>query len=892
MAESLLTTKFYIPPIRPELISRPRLIELLNAGLHRKLTLISAPAGFGKTTLVSEWVKKSDIPVVWLSLDKNDNDPTLFLIYFVSALNQIKEIEDAIGTKALNLLHSPQPPLIENILTLLINEIAALSNKILFVLDDYHLIESQQIHDALTFFLENLPPNIHMVITTREDPRLPTGGLRVKDQLTEIRAADLRFTFSEASQFFHQATGLNLSENNVKALESRTEGWVAGLQLAAISIRGQSEITEYIKTFTGSNRFVLDYLIEEVLEQQPENVQTFLLNTAILSRMTGSLCDALNEQDNGQETLEMLERSNLFIIPLDQKRQWYRYHHLFADLLRQRLHQRNPEKILVLHSRASLWYENNDFPFEMINHTLQAKEFDRAAVLIENNIDSIWQRGEHGKIREWLTLLPTDFITSKPHLCILQAWDLFTSGKLNSAEQSLKSAEEALKTSQEQIPEPEKKKILGRVAAIRAFIASYQGYLQETIHFANEALEYLPKIDPTWRVTAAIALGDAYNLSGGFEDAYRAYFEAVEVSKAGGNISMIANLKLANTYKQQGLLHKANIICQQQFELAQETGMAQTVVAGWLLAVWAEVLAEINDLDQAFNRANQGIILTKQGKDMMVIGWSYLCLVQVLFSKCEYKNAQQIIKDFLQISRKYDIPPFISNPMAAWQARIWLVQSKLEAVQQWVHERGLDIDGDIDALREMEYLVLARMLIAQKNFDSTTKLLQGMFESAKAGERIARVVEILNLQAINYQINNDDFNSMAALEQALQIAEPCGFIRLFVDEGPSMEVLLKKMKASNNKTKEYINKLLSAFEGKPPVSTFAAQSLVEPLSNRELEVLDLIAKGLTNQQIASRLFLSLHTIKAHTRNINQKLGTNNRTQATAKARELGLLSTG
>jgi LuxR family maltose regulon positive regulatory protein len=957
MTAPLLKTKLYIPPARPELVSRPHLIERLNAGLHRKLTLISAPAGFGKTTLLSEWVhavgaqRAAPQPVAWLSLDENDSDPTRFLAYFIAALQTlalsadgtsgVEEIEarqetaaqqepvGIIGKGALSTLQSPQPPPTEAVLTSLINEIAALPDRIVLVLDDYHVVDAKPVDNALTFLLEHLPPQMHLVIATRDDPHLPLARLRARGQLTELRATDLRFTSSEAAEFLNQVMGLDLSTEDIAALETRTEGWIAGLQLAAlalqgtISMQGHKDATSLIKSFTGSHRFVLDYLIEEVLEQQSESVQTFLLQTAVLDRLTGSLCDAvrfgytetpssskgtaITEQDNGQATLEMLEHANLFIVPLDEERRWYRYHHLFSDLLRQRLRQTQPDWVLTLHHRASEWYEQNGFADEAIEHALRAEDFERAAHLIEEHVDAIWQRGEHTKLRRWLAGLPVELVFSKPQLCILHAWNLFTSGQQDAAERSLQAAEQALDPGADRAPETspierdqppgsDRMKIQGRAAAIRAFLASYRGDVPGIIQYARQALEYLPEQDLTWRSTATIALGDAYSFNGDTVAAYRARLEAWEASKAAGNIYMIliASLKFAVTLRQQGQLQRVLEICQQQLQLANESGVSQTVVVGWLLAIWGEVLAELDDLDGAIHRAKNGAELTERGKDVMVIGWSNLCLMRVLFSRGDMDGAEEIIQKMENIAREYDVPPWITNLMAAWQARILLAQDKLDAASQWMQERGLDADGDPTYLHEMEYIVLARILIAQGRLDEAARLLQRLLEATETGGRTSRAIEILMLQALAFQAGGDTARAMTTLERALILAEPVGFIRIFVDEGPPMARLLYEA-VTRGIAPDYARRLLAAFPVTEPEQadsskTQASKSeLVEPLSERELEVLQLIAEGLTNQEIASRLFLSLNTVKVHTRNIYGKLGAHSRTQAVARARALGVL---
>ncbi len=934
METPLLQTKLYIPPPRPDLVSRPRLIERLNEGLHRKLTLISAPAGFGKTTLVSSWIDHlagvqrsraspelveggaeekhtspasshphTPAPVAWLSLDEGDNDPVRFLAYFVAAL---QTIEANIGKGALSALQSPQPPPTEIVLTSLLNEIAALPDRLVLVLDDYHLIETQPIHDTLTFLLEHLPPQMHLVIATREDPHLPLARLRARGQLTELRATDLRFTSSEAAEFLNQVMGLDLSAEDIAALETRTEGWIAGLQLAAISMQGHKDATSFIKSFTGSHHFILDYLIEEVLERQSESIQTFLLQTAVLDRLCGSLCDALTDQDNGQATLETLEHANLFIVPLDEERRWYRYHHLFSELLRQRLCQKQPDWVPTLHRRASEWYEQNGYALEAIEHALRAENFERAAHLITDHADTLWQRGQYSKLQRLQTRLPGELVLSKPYLCILQAWYLAGSQQ-DAAEQSLQAAEKVLDTNTKaatehasiecgQLTDSEKEKLQGRIAAIRAFLASYRGDVQSIETFSCQALDYLPKQDLIWRNTATVALGEAYALKGDMPAAYRVRLEALQASQAASNIYMIliASLKLAFTVRHQGWLQRTIEICRQQIQLATESGLSQAAAVGCSMAMWGETLAELNDLNGAIQQGRKGVELAEPGGDLVSLGWSYLCLIRILFSRGDLAGGQEIVKKIESLNREFDVPPWITNQMAAWKVRIWLAQHKLETASQWIQDRGLNANGDLTYLDEMAYIALARILMAQGRLDETTELLQRLLEPAKAGGRTTRVIEMLILQVLVFQAGGDIDRAMITLEQALTLAEPGGFTRIFVDEGPPMARLLYEAVARGI-APDYARRLLTAFpvtepQQTDPLKTQAPESdLIEPLSERELEVLQLIAEGLTNPEIAARLFLTLNTVKVHTRNIYGKLDAHNRTQAVARARALGIL---
>ena len=916
METPLLQTKLYIPPPRPSLVSRPRLIERLNEGLDfgRKLTLISAPAGFGKTTLVSEWVSGCERPVAWLSLDEGDNDPTRFLAYLVAAL---QTVVPSIGEGALGVLQAPQPPPIESILAVLLNEISttqanfstASGPGFILILDDYQVIEATPIEKALTFLLEHLPLQVHLVIVTREDPPLPLARYRVQGQLTELRAAALRFTSAEAAGFLNQAMGLNLSAEEIAALETRTEGWIAGLQMAAISMQGHEDAASFINSFTGSHRFVLDYLVEEVLEQQSKSVRTFLLQTAVLNRLTSSLCDALTGRDDGQATLEMLEQANLFIVPLDEERRWYRYHHLFADLLRRQLRQTRPTHVPTLHIRASEWYHQHHFAGEAIEHALSAEEFERAAHLIEELAETVWGRGEHTKLWSWLKALPAEQVSSRPQLCIFLAWVMFANGQQEAAELSLQAAERALASTPttriieassndpDRQSEPNKVTLQGRIATIRAFMASFRGDGPEIIKYARQALEYLPVQDSVWRSSAAIVLGDAHSFSGELLAAYHARIEALKASEAAGNIYLIliASLKLTAALRQQGRLQRVIEICRQQARLATESGLSQTAMAGSLFAVWGEVVCEWNDLDRAIDYVKKGVELSEQGRDVAVLGWSYLCLVRVLFSTRDLIGGEKVIHKMKKIGRESDVPPWITNQLAAWQTRIWLAQNNLEAALEWAQEGGMSIDGELPFLREIEYMALARLLMAQGRFNETTRLLKRLLEAAEAGGRVSRVIELLILQALACQAGGDTTRAMTTLERALTLAEQGGFIRIFVDEGSPMARLLQEAVARGI-TPDYTRRLLAAFPGAEPeqISPSKTQDppseLIEPLSERELEVLQHIADGLTNPEIAARLFLSLNTVKVHTRNIYGKLNVHSRTQAIARSQELGLLS--
>ena len=903
MSTPILVTKFFVPAAGPDLVSRPRLTEQINRGLHCKLTLISAPAGFGKTTVATEWIQanggdaSSPFCKAWLSLDEGDNDPVRFLTYLTTALNQVERGDNAFGEKALALLQAHQPPTSEMVLIELINDLTAFSGKIVLVLDDYHLVESQVVHSALEFLLENLPPQLHMVITTREDPPLPLSRLRVLRQLNELRATDLCFTSAEVAEFLNQVMGLDLKPEDIAVLEARTEGWIAGLQLAALSMQGSADTSGFIQSFAGSNRLVLDYLIDEVLEQQSPDLQTFLLLTSILDRLSGSLCDAVcfgsAGSANGQEMLETLERANLFIIPLDEERCWYRYHHLFADLLRQRLRQTQPDQLTVIHRRASEWYAGQGFADDAIDHALRGGDIERAADLIDINVGGNYEEFSPQYLQRWLTAMPADFISTKTHLCLLQAWNQFTLGQWDDAEQSLQLVDQLLETD-DQLLTLERDKLCGRTAAIRAFIASYGGDLPGSIRFALQALDICPAEELAWRSSVAITLGDAYAAQGQITAAYQIRLEALEMSKSSGDpfIQMIANLNLAETLWQQGQSQQVIEICERQMKIAEKHGKAETAIVGWLLGLWGTALTEINDLDRSLKLTKKGVELAEAGRGLTYICFSNLHRVRVLFSAGELSAAEMLIQKLAQAANESDLPLWTTSQVAAWQTRIWLAQGKFDAAAQWVINHGLEPTDEFPFESEPKYIALSRILLAQGQLSETSDLLKRLRSAAEVGGRYLRVVELCLLQALTAQSDGESSLALAYLTQAIEFAIGRGIIRTFVDEGPALARLLYEA-VKQEIEPEFVQRLIAAFPAESPEPARAAKfetgEWVEPLTDRELEILQRIAEGLTNKEIGSRLYLSANTIKAHLRNVYGKLNVNNRTQAVAKGRSLGII---
>ena len=875
----------------------------MNEGMHCKLTLISASAGFGKTTLVSEWVAGCDRPVAWVSLDEGDNAPTSFLAYLVAALQTIAA---NIGAEALRMLQSPQPPPIESILTVLLNEITTFPDHFVLVLDDYHVIDSKPVDEALTFLLEHLPPQIHLVITTREDPHLPLARFRARGQLTELRAADLRFTPAEAADFLNQMMGLNLSEEDIAALETRTEGWIAGLQLAALSMQGHQDAASFIQSFTGSHYFVLDYLVEEVLGQQPESIQTFLLRTSILDRQCGPLCDSILgfSSASGQETLEYLERSNLFIVPLDNERHWYRYHHLFGELLRKRLGQNLvPGEIARLHIQASEWYEQNGFPSDAIHHAFAVEDFERVAKLAELNWPAMNESVQSIKWLGWLKKLPEEVIRTRPVLCVNCAWAFLNAGELEAAEAKLQDAEYWLKPTtvigeksdassiEMVVVDEEQFKSLPVVLAIaRAYHAQAIGDISGTIKYTQHVLDLSPEGDSQLPGYASSLLGLAQYASGNLDAAYRAFSDGLASMDPYAAISgnfVLAGIKLA-----QGQLNTALSIYEKALKLVLERNASMPLGTEELYSGISELHRERGDLETAAQDLLTG---RKLGEQVELPDWQhrwYIAQARLHETKGDLDGALDLLE---KAERRYVRTPVPNmRPIAALKTRIRIAQGKIAEALDWVHTRDLSVDDDVSYLREFEHMILARVLIAQEkkglvdgSIHDAKALLERLLQAAEEGRRMGSVIEISALLALAHAAQGDIPLALASLERALTLAEPEGYLRLFVDEGLPMAALLQEA-AKHGIAPNYVRQLLAAF-GKDEGRTSVIQLLIEPLSERELEVLRLLGTELTGPEIARELMVSLNTMYTHTKSIYNKLGVNNRRMAIRRAEELDFL---
>lgn len=898
MTAPILATKLYAPQPRSGIVARPRLTDRLNEGLAKadKLTVISAPAGFGKTTLVSEWITRYNRPVTWLSLDEGDNDLTRFLSYLIEALQTIKA---GIGESLLATLQAHQPPQTETILTTLLNEISAIDQHGVLVLDDYHAIDSKVVDEALTFFVERLPPQMHLVISTREDPRLPLARLRARGQLTELRAADLRFTTAEAAEFLNRAMGLNLSEDDISALESRTEGWIAGLQLAAISMQGLPDAASFIQSFTGSHRFVLDYLIEEVLQRQPENIQTFLLRTSILDRMCGPLCDAVMDSSSasGQETLEYLERTNLFIVPLDQERRWYRYHHLFGDLLRQRLGQ--PRELAEYHLRASRWYEAHKDLGEAFRHALAADDFEQAACLAE----AAWQRMERNfqtlAWLGWVKKLPDSAIRSRPWLCVQIGWAYSDVGEVQSSETYLQYAERALTGVYDQ--QEFKSIAAGNIALIRAGNAQIEGDLSETVRYAELSIQIIPENERLIRSQAAITLGFTQWAVGNVEASLQAMHTWMDDMHHLGN--------------QMYAIASAFVVADMQIALghlgAAEQALWRAIQQAASLGPEAEVVTAHHHLGLAMLAHERGDdattakhlqTVTQLGQRTTLIDWSYrwgIAQARLKESAREWDEALRLLDEAKRGYVKNPIP--MRQPVEARKARIHIKQGRLDKARAWARDRGLSVSDEANYLREYDHLTLARLHLAECSFDGVSQLLERLLTFAETQKRTGSVIEILLTQALLFQAQGDQAGALIALDRGLTLAAPEGYLRIFVDEGEALRLLIldfrlqieKRERPGTHPLFKYVDCILAAFpesSGGDPQSqiTNLKSKIIDPLSERELEVLKLLRSELNGPEIAQQLVVSLNTLRTHTKNIFNKLGVNNRRAAIRRAEKLDL----
>ncbi len=935
----MLATKLFAPSLRPQLVARPRLAEQLDATLDagQRLTLVSAPAGFGKTTVLSDWLthldqRQAHPRVGWLSLDDGDNDLTRFLIYLVAAL---RSVDLNLDSSLLESLHTASLPAV---LTALVNEVTRAGEdspgqQWVLVLDDYHAIGASEVHGAVTFLLEHLPDCLHLVLATRSDPPLHLARLRSRGQLTEVRAADLRFTPPEAREFLNRAMGLNLTPADVEALDERTEGWIAGLQLAALSLRGISEhgqVAAFIEAFTGSDRFVIDYLADEVLARQPEHVRDFLLGTAVLDRLTGPLCDAVTGRADGATMLEDLERSGLFLVPLDTQRSWYRYHHLFADVLHARLLAEHPELVRALHERASVWFASRALVEDAVRHALAAEDFDRAAYLMEEALPELRRTRQDGVLLAWARSLPESVVRRSPVLSILSGSSLLMSGDLDAVESRLDDADAALAAGARDpqiaatwADTDDLRTAPATVSVFRASLAQARGDVSGTVRHARRALDLAGPEDHFVRGGGGGFLGLAAWAAGDLPEALSTFSEAVRSLHAAGNLvdELDGTVVLADLHVASGRPSRARRLYEQALQSTTEVGEPYQRATADLHVGLAELDRELDDLQSAEAHLETARVLGERASITENRHRWFVAMAQLRAAGGDYDTAPGLL-DQAQTLYRHGFYPDV-RPIAATKVRLQIAAGDVDAATGWPHETGVSADDDPDYLREYEHLTLARLLLAQHRVEqhaaaqrsdpassaspaaAALGLLDRLHAAAADAGRDGSLLEIRVLQALALHTLGDLPQALSALSRALgEAPEPESYVRLYLDEGPPMTALLQQAVSGGDSGSQHAVRGLHDGHGEavraqarrlldraqePAGPVAPKQSLAEPLSPRELDVLRLLDSELTGPEIARELFVTLNTLRTHTKRIFSKLEANTRAAALQRARERGLL---
>jgi LuxR family maltose regulon positive regulatory protein len=894
--DPLVSTKLRPSQSRPRLVARPRLTEKLDPEAGRRLTLVSAPAGFGKTTLVGEWAEERAAgghPVAWLSLDGGDNDPVRFLSYLVASL---RTLDEGFGEVVLASLRTPEPPPIEALTGTIINEISEPPGELGLVLDDYHFINSEGVHRAVSLLLEHLPDGAHLVISSRVDPPLSLARLRAGGQMVELGAAELAFTREEAAAFLKGVMGLDPSAGDVSKLEGRTEGWIAGLQLAALSMREREDVSGFIEAFSGSHRDVLDFLAGEVLERQPELVRDFLLKTSIIESLTGPLCDVLTGRSNGQAMLERLERENLFVVALDDERRWYRYHHLFADFLRGRLERESPGLAEELHLRASAWFEANGLISEAIDHVFFASDNERAARLIEQGIPAALRRGEFPSVLRWLEALPTEAKRLRPRLLPRHAVALALTGRPDDVEPLLGEAEQLAETTAKQ----DRRFLLGYAAAVRSWRARLRGDAPGAVEHARRALSLLPDEDLDQRSFAASGLGFALRITGDLVAADEALAEALEIARAADHsYGMLSTMVWrARVQMELGRLREAEDSFGRALHFVAERGVGLLPAAGIAHIGMGALLYERDELDEAERELEEGVRLAERAREVGNLVWGYVTLSRTRLAQGDEEGALEMAREAERVARGSDADLQIAIAVA-WMRRLHLARGNVAQASSLEEGRAAGADGgagNAGAARSVHLLTSARLLRAQGRHCEALGLLEEPREEAEASGRTGDLIEVITLQALALWEGRERDLAVGALAKAMVLAEPESYVRTIVDEGPPMAEILSGMLQATNRgsldlpvAARYLRKLLAVLERDSARTASPVGGLPERLSGREHEILQLVAAGKSNRRIAAELFVSVGTVKTHLNNLYRKLGARSRTQAVVRARDLNLI---
>ena len=885
----LLATKLYIPPARPGILFRSRLSEQLNPDALKPLTLISAPAGYGKTTLLSTWAYNCGQAVAWLSLDEGDNDPARFWRYVDAAF---QKVDCHLGEKLHPALHSLQPPAFEQIVTGFVNDIMASGRTLILVLEDYHVINNTEIHTSVNFLLDNVPPNLHVMITTRSDPPLHLALRRGRGLVAEIRAADLRFTPDETAVFINETMRLGLTADDLTSLAQRTEGWIAGLQMAALSLQAEPDPHAFVSAFSGDNRHIADYLIEEVLQRQPIDFQRFLLQTSIFEQMSAPLCNAVLGRQDSQAMLNALERANLFIQPLDDQRHLFRYHHLFSNLLQNRLKLSLPDEIISLHHKASQWYEHNGLIKEAIEHSLLAQNYDRAILLINQAAEHFFGYGDRTVVARWIHTIPEEHLRKNLNLEVLRAASLTMDGHIQEAETCIQNVEKWLMPMEN--PDKQQTILEGRILTVHSNIAAYRGDLDAILFYAPQALEKLAEdIDLTWRSWNLVNLSNVSVSRGDIDAAIQYLIDGIAAGKATHSPDMVLTTMFYRILVLwlKGSIREAGQASQEGLEHIAENHLHEMPRAGALFMMWGLILCERHELKSAEKSINQGYNLIQLENSPLWLELANLIRLRFLIARGDLLSADCVAKEAIHLFSEYEIPEMLAAWIRGFITWLWVLQGRFPEVEKDFQDHKICIDGEVIHPYYSEYLSLARLLQARKGYSSSIDLLGRIIHRAETDKQFRWAVSGYMLLALAHKAQGDVPHAVRALEKALGMTEPEGNLQIFVDEGETMQDLLSRvlMGLHNDQSLAvYVKKILSAFE---PVNRKPKQAvgLVEPLTEREMEVLRYMAEGLSNPEIAHCLYLSPNTLKAHAQNIFMKLGVHNRLQAVNRAKELLLI---
>ena len=895
----MLLTKLHIPPAGNNIVHRTELYEKLSQGLSRKLILISAPAGFGKTTVVSDWIDQNKIPAVWFSLDHGDNDPVDFLSYIISG---IQSIHKEFGESALKLLNSPNRPSDESIASLLINEILHIDQNFLLVLDDFHLINNSEILKIATYLLDHIPGNIHIVILTRSDPALSVSRLRSQNQLMELRASDLSFSANDIFVLFNKKLKLGLSIDDAYSLEAKTEGWVAGLQLTALSMKDREDVSGFIQGLKGDNRYIMDYLMEEVLKIQTDDIVDFLLQTSMLEQISAPLCNAVLNRNDSQLILETLEKNNMFVIPLDEERNWYRYHHLFADLLKQRLQMRDKKTVIELHNKACNWFEQHSMFDFAIGHALLIKNHEKSIQLIGKVVEEMWEKGQHASILKYGSLLPEAMIKMDANFCLYYAWILIISGNIQKAGPFLISAEDITNkiindrsSAKEYLQH--KKKLLGKIAVAYAYLNSIAADSEKTFIYCKTAMENLSEDDPLWYSWAWFSYGVTYFSTGDLFKSLDAYQKAFEYGKKSGNVYLISTIILRMTDVEQQLGHYKSAYkkCSELLTLMRDKGYIEVTKTDWTYTsvyltlayshyMWAEI-------DKAYENVKITYGLCKKGSDLMLEASVLILYSMVLYVRGDILGSGIKVEEIEEIIKKNKLPSYFTYMFIAWKLARLVNLNQFDQADIIISEYNLSVENEITYVNETTYMVYARLLLAEGKLKEAESVLSKLYALINQGKRTERLIDLKISYAILHKLQGDQQNAIANLKEAMELAAEenlIGFFIFCIDEiGDLLKELFKRLATTDsNVSKQFIDKFQLAIEKRK----IGKKNQVEAvLSSRELDTLKLIAEDLGNQEIADLLFISLNTAKIHVRNILLKLDVDNRRKAVIKAKEMGII---